>query len=151
MAAANSSFEPFHGSESRALDAKNRATVPSGWSVAEGAEFFLVPDRTSTFLHVMPPPYFNAVDKRLASNTTMSAAKRAVFQRQFFSRARRVFTDSQRRLLIPDELRKQLELRENVWFVGAGETFQIWSDARWSAQTAADESTYAEVAEELGL
>lgn len=66
-----------------------------------------------------------------ASSLEMQAA---LLKRLLVGFAREESLDTAGRLLIPPELRKFAELEKQVWLVGQGKHFEIWSDAGWQKQ-----------------
>lgn len=141
----------FSGTVAYSLDAKNRVSIPSRWRVTDADEFFLMPDRTSTFLRAMPPKEFSAVAERIAQNPAVTPKDAAAFKRRFFSSAVQVVADKQGRILVPDHFCKLLDLRGEVVFAGAHDTFEIWNKARWEAGQQSEAPTYDRVAELAGL
>jgi len=141
----------FSGRVAHALDSKNRVTIPSRWRRTEEDEFFLMPDRTNTFLRAMPPAEFRAVADKIEANTTLTPKDRAVFKRRFYSGAVQVFADKQGRMLVPAEFCELLDLRGEIVFVGVHDTFEVWNKQRWENAAATEESTYDRVAELAGL
>jgi MraZ protein len=141
----------FSGEFCHALDGKNRITIPSRWRAGDADEFFLMADRTGTFLRAMPPDEFRAVGEKLADNPQITAKDRAVFMRQFYSRSRQAIADKQGRLVVPEELCQQLNLRGEIYLVGAHDTFELWSREAWQATKQVEAATFDRVADLIGL
>ena len=155
MTPAQNSAPVFSGEFCHALDVKNRLTIPARWRVTDADEFHLIADRSGQFIRVMPPEQFRAVGDKLASNPAITPRDRKTFVHLFFSKATHVVLDKQGRMLVPEELVKELgkeaRLEGDVMLVGAYDTFELWSPAVWTATQAAELSTFERVADLIGL
>ena len=60
--------------------------------------------------------------------------KSAAIKRLLVGNAREETLDSAGRLLIAPELRRFAQLEKQVWLVGQGSHFEIWSDAGWQKE-----------------
>ncbi len=154
MSSAQNSQPIFSGEVCHALDGKNRVTIPSRWrngnaDVAD--EFFLMPDRTGTFVRAMPPAQFSAAAERAAANPAVTAKDHAVFLRHFYSRSQHVAVDKQGRLLVPEEYCQKANLRGEIVLVGARDTFELWNKEAWEATKQNEQSTFDRIAELAGL
>ena len=114
----------FSGTYRHALDGKNRITIPSRWRRSDHDEFFLIPNRRNTFLHVMPPERFRGAAEKAKAAEGASAQEIAVFLRHFYSRSQHVEMDKQGRLLVPEEFCQTLSLHGEIVLLGALETFE---------------------------
>lgn len=146
------SLPTFAGEFVHGVDAKGRVTIPSEWRVKlEGESYYLVTDRTRTFLHAMPPEEFRSVAAKVEADAAIPAADKAVFLHHFFSRATKVDLDKQGRLLLPDKARKDLGLNGEIVLVGANRTFKLFSQGNWQATQQAEEEIFKRVAEACGV
>ena len=57
-----------------------------------------------------------------------------VKEERIVGNAREEAMDSTGRLLVAPELRQFAQLEKQVWLVGQGSHFEIWSDAGWQKQ-----------------
>jgi MraZ protein len=151
MSAEQNAAPIFSGEFCHALDGKNRITIPARWRQGDADELFLMTDRTGTFLRVMPTAEFRAVGEKLASNPAITPKDRAVFLRQFYSRSKQVVADKQGRLVVPEEFCEQLQLRGEIFLVGAHDTFELWSKEAWAATKQMEAATFDRVADLIGL
>jgi DNA-binding transcriptional regulator/RsmH inhibitor MraZ len=71
--------------------------------------------------------------------------------RHLHSRAQHGSSDKQGRLLLPDDLCKQLDLKGEVALVGGRGRFEIWNLPRWKRAHAEEHATYQHVANLVGL
>ena len=141
----------FSGEFCHGLDSKNRITIPARWRQGEADEFFLIADRSGRFLKVMPTAEFRAVAERVANTPGIGAQDRQVFLRQFYSRSKQVISDKQGRLVVPVELCDSLNLRGEIFLVGAHDTFELWNRETWEATKREEARTFDHVANLIGL
>ena len=142
---------PFYsGTYERAIDAKNRAAVPSAWIKGSEAEFYVIPHPQDGYLMVMPPEEFHSTEQRIMSSGASAQEKRQAIRR-FFSEAHKVSTDKQGRILVPETHAASADLKAEIVFVGAGRRFEIWSKQRHQADVDANTGIYQRVAVEIGL
>lgn len=71
-------------------------------------------------------------DRVLAASSLDQRA--AAIKRLLVGNARDESLDSAGRLLVAPELRRFAQLEKQVWLVGQGTHFEIWSDAGWQKQ-----------------
>ncbi len=133
------------------IDEKNRITIPSRWRRAEGEEFILLPETQHQFLLVMSPDEFARMTEQAEQAVAISARDRRVFLRQLHARAQHGASDKQGRLVLPEELCKQLALKGEVALVGGRGRFEIWNLQRWKRAHDEETPTYQHVANIIGL
>ena len=71
------------------------------------------------------------------------------FRRMVFAEAVDLELDAQGRILLPPELRRYAEIDRDAYVVGVNTSIEIWSPARWDAQSALMENDGAEIAQRL--
>jgi MraZ protein len=148
----NSPLPSFYAGEFRhTIDEKNRVTIPSRWRRNEAEEFILLPDSTNQFLIAMSPEEFARMIAAAENSTGVNARERRVFLRQLHSRAQHGLADKQGRLVLPEELCRQIGLKGEVALVGGRGRFEIWNVARWKKAHAEETPTYQHVANVIGL
>lgn len=142
----------FYAGEFRhSIDGKNRITIPSRWRRPEGEEFILLPEPNLQFLLVMSPEEFGRMSAVASSDPKISARDHRIFSRQLHSRAEHATSDRQGRLVLPEDLCKELELKGEVALVGGRGRFEIWNLQRWKRAHEEETSTYQHVASLVGL
>ncbi len=126
----------FQGAAALNLDAKGRLAVPSRHrdSLAAPANGTLVltahPHRC---LLLYPLPAWQPIrDKVLAAPSLEQQS--AYLKRLLVGFAREEEMDSAGRLLIAPELRQYAGLEKQVWLIGQGNHFELWSDEGWQKQ-----------------
>ncbi|MEI6715699.1 MAG: hypothetical protein WCO60_18255 [Verrucomicrobiota bacterium] len=147
MNSVQNSTPMFSGEFCHSLDSKNRVTVPARWRCSDADEYFLIADRSGSFLRVMPPDQFRAVGEKLAANPAITPKDRAIFLRHFYSRSQQVVVDKQGRMLVPEELGKALRLDGEAVLVGALETFELWNPVAWAETKQSESTTFDRVAD----
>ncbi|HEY1583898.1 MAG TPA: hypothetical protein VGF73_12450 [Chthoniobacterales bacterium] len=143
----------FYAGEFRhQIDDKHRVTIPSRWRRNGSAEeFLMVPEPNGQFLLVMPPNEFERLGAAAEKIPGVSARDLRIYLRQLHSQAQHGAADKQGRLLLPDELCKQLELKGEVALVGGRGRFEIWNLPRRKRAHADEHPTYQAVANLVGL
>ena len=126
----------FQGAAALSLDVKGRLAIPARHreALVEAADGQLVltahPHRC---LLLYPEPAWLPIrDKVLATSSLNPQA--ASIKRLLVGNARDETLDSAGRLLIAPELRQFAALEKQVWLVGLGSHFEIWSDIGWQKE-----------------
>ncbi|MBL8482880.1 MAG: division/cell wall cluster transcriptional repressor MraZ [Rhodocyclaceae bacterium] len=126
----------FQGAASLSLDAKGRLAVPARHrealqKICEGR--LVITAHPHGCLLVYPEPAWAPIrDKVLAGSSLEQQSAR--LKRLFVGFARDEEVDGAGRLLISPELREYAQLDKQVWLVGQGKHFELWSDARWRTE-----------------
>jgi MraZ protein len=81
----------------------------------------------------------------------LSGPERRVFLRQLHARAQHGTADKQGRLVLPEELCRDLQLKGEVTLVGGRGRFEIWNFSRWKRAHEEETPTYQHVANVIGL
>lgn len=126
----------FQGAAALSLDAKGRLAIPARHrdALTAGSNGQLVitahPHRC---LLVYPAPAWTPIrDKVLAAPSLEPRA--ALLKRLLVGFARDEEMDGAGRVLVAPELRQYAQLDKQVWLVGQGAHFELWSDAGWAKQ-----------------
>ena len=141
----------FAGEFRHAIDEKNRITIPSDWRRGEAEEFIILPEPHYQFLLVMSAEEFARMSAQVESDATISARDRRIFSRQLHSRAKHGASDRQGRLVLPEDLCKELGLKGEVALVGGRGRFEIWNLQKWKRAQEEETPTYQHVANVIGL
>lgn len=150
--ATDSHTQPFFaGQFHHGIDEKNRITIPSRWRSGEPEEFILLPNAREEFLQVMSPEEFSRVITKAENDPSVPARDQRVFLRHLHARAQHGSADKQGRLVLPEELCKQLALKDDVTLVGGRGRFEVWNTAKWKQAHKEEKATYERVADAIGL
>lgn len=144
--------QTFYAGEFRhAIDDKNRLTIPSRWRRGEAEEFIILPETQQQFLLVMSPDAFARLSAEVEANPTLTPQDRRVFLRHVHARAQHGAADKQGRLVLPEEMCRQLGLKGDVALVGGRGRFEIWNLQKWKRAHTEENATYQHVAHAIGL
>jgi MraZ protein len=141
----------FAGEFRHSLDEKNRITIPSRWRREGGEEFIILPEPQHQFLLVMSEEEFSRMSANAESHSAVSARDRRIFLRHLHSRAEHGTSDRQGRLVLPEDMCRQLGLKGEVALVGNRGRFEIWNLQKWKRAHEEETATYQHVANVLGL
>ncbi|HVF72176.1 MAG TPA: hypothetical protein VM940_11270 [Chthoniobacterales bacterium] len=148
----NSQPQKFFAGEFRhSIDEKNRITIPSRWRRDEGEEFIILPEPQHQFLVVMSQEEFGRMSAKAENDSAISARDRRVFLRHLHSRAEHGTADRQGRLVLPEDMCRQLGLKGEVALVGGRGRFEIWNLQKWKRAHEEETATYQHVANVIGL
>ena len=132
----------YAGQFRHAVDDKNRITIPSRWRSGEAEDFILLPHAQEEFLQVMSHQEFARMSAKAESDPAVANRDRRVFLRHLHARAQHASADKQGRLVLPEDICKELALKGEVTLVGGSGRFEIWNTAS---------ATYQRVADLIGL
>lgn len=141
----------YAGEFRHAIDEKNRLTIPARWRRGEAEEFIMVPEPQQRYLLVMLPEEFSRMITQVEANPSLSPHDRRAFLRQFHARAQHGSADKQGRIVLPDDLCRQVGLKDEVTLVGGRGRFEIWNNDNWKRANEAETPTYQRVADVIGL
>lgn len=144
MCAAGEFENMFLSRNTNTLDAKGRVSVPADFRsvVAENS------DGGTPFDGIIVWPSFDGAYleggdiallrdyQTLLENMDPYDDARIAFERSIFAESRRLSFDANGRVSLPKELAEYAELNGQVTFVGLGRRFEIWSPAKYEAQSA---------------
>ena len=126
----------FQGAAALSLDAKGRLAIPArhreSLVAASGGQLVLTAHPHRCLLLYPAAAWEPIRDQVLAASSLNLQA--AAIKRLLVGNAREETLDSAGRLLVSPELRKFAQLDKEVWLVGQGTHFEIWSDAGWQKE-----------------
>ena len=126
----------FQGATALNLDAKGRMAIPARHreALAAAAEGHLVltahPHRC---LLLYPQPAWEPIRAKILAAPSLETQS-AMLRRLLVGFAADSEMDAAGRLLVTPELRRYAGLEKEIWLVGQGSHFEIWSDAGWQKQ-----------------
>ncbi|HRD93016.1 division/cell wall cluster transcriptional repressor MraZ [Accumulibacter sp.] len=126
----------FQGAAALSLDVKGRLAIPvrhrEALAAAADGRLVLTAHPHGCLLLYPEPAWEPIRDKVLAASSFNKQA--AAIKRLLVGNAREEEMDAAGRLLIAPELRRFAVLEKQVWLVGQGSHFEIWSDSGWQQQ-----------------
>ncbi|MDR2240223.1 MAG: division/cell wall cluster transcriptional repressor MraZ [Zoogloeaceae bacterium] len=126
----------FEGATALYLDAKGRMTVPSRHreelaAAADGA--LVLTAHPHRCLLIYPAPAWEPIRDKVLQAPSLEQQS-ALLKRLLVGFARKETMDAAGRVLIAPELRQYAQFEKEVWLVGQGSHFELWSDAGWQRQ-----------------
>ena len=127
----------FQGAAALSLDAKGRLAVPArhreGLAAASENGTLVLTAHPHRCLLLYPLPAWEPIrDKVLAAPSLEQQS--AFLKRLLVGFAREEEMDAAGRVLIAPELRQYAGLEKQVWLIGQGTHFELWSEAGWQKQ-----------------
>lgn len=146
----------FGGENSSSIDSKGRTCIPSRFrevltNISPDERFVLTKSAPvdlgdGTFgrgLSVYPLSVWQEIkNKLLANEGGFTSVQLNSIKRQIINPAEECVMDKLGRVLVPASLRIHAELDRDIWFVGMGGRFDIWSKATYSRVTVQDEKNF---------
>ena len=135
----------FQGATSLNLDAKGRMAVPARHRDALTGKGLVLTVHPHRCLLLYPEDAWAPIRERILAAPSFDP-RSAATTRVLLGNALDVAMDAAGRLLITPELRTIVGLEKQVWLVGMGSHFEVWSDEGWRRQheTAFDALTSTE-------
>ncbi|MDR1661451.1 MAG: division/cell wall cluster transcriptional repressor MraZ [Azoarcus sp.] len=126
----------FQGATALSLDAKGRLAIPARHrealvSVSDGQLVLTAHPHRCLLLY--PASAWEPIRAKVLAASSFDA-RSANYQRLLVGFACDGELDSAGRLLVPPALREFAQCEKQVWLVGQGSHFEIWSDAGWRQQ-----------------
>jgi MraZ protein len=131
----------FRGTFEHSLDQRGRVAVPARYrdAFAEGGVLTPSPDGC---LELYPAAAFDAnAASMTAEGPNVQRGRR--LRRALYARSWDVELDKQGRILIPQAMRDESQVRDTVVVAGRGECLELWGIERWQEETSAVERDYA--------
>lgn len=137
----------FLGTHALRLDEKNRLVLPAKWR-NELAEGLVITRGQMNCVYVFPNDEFARMSETLrqASITNRRAQD---YARVFYGSAVDQAPDKQGRITVPGSLRTYAGLDKECVVVGANTRAEVWDAATWEAYLTEQESSYAQLGEEV--
>lgn len=126
----------FQGAAALNLDAKGRMAIPARHrdallTPAEGRLVLTAHPHRCLLLY--PAPAWEPIRAKILAAPSLETQS-AMLRRLLVGFAVDSEMDAAGRLLVPPELRQYAALEKQVWLVGQGSHFEIWSDHGWKEQ-----------------
>jgi len=126
----------FQGAAALNLDAKGRMAIPARHRDAlsnSGLDSLVLTAHPHRCLLLYPSPAWEPIRTKILAAPSLEAQS-AMLRRLLVGFAVDLSLDAAGRLLLPPELRGYAALEKEVWLVGQGSHFEIWSDEGWKQQ-----------------
>ena len=126
----------FQGATALSLDVKGRLAIPARHRealLAASAGQLVLTAHPHRCLLLYPAAAWEPIRDKVLAASSLNLQSAAI-KRLLVGNARDESLDSAGRLLVSPELRQFALFDKQVWLVGQGSHFEIWSDAGWQAQ-----------------
>jgi MraZ protein len=126
----------FQGAAALSLDVKGRLAIPARHRdalTAAGSGALVLTAHPHRCLLLYPLPEWEPIRDRVLAGSSLEKQS-ALLKRLLVGFARDETMDAAGRLLIAPELRQFAQMDKQVWLVGQGNHFELWSDAGWQGQ-----------------
>jgi MraZ protein len=125
----------FQGAAALSLDAKGRLAIPARHRdalVPDGAPLVITAHPHQCLL-IYPESAWEPIRQQISSMPGLDA-RTASLKRLLVGFAQTEVPDAAGRVLVAPSLRQWGQLDRQVWLVGQGSHFELWSDAGWQKQ-----------------
>lgn len=142
----------FIGKYQVKLDPKGRISVPARFReiLKAKASTQLIITLFDGCLVAYPFDEWQEVERKARELSTSRRDVR-IFLRMFYANAADCPMDRQGRILLPENIRKAAGLEKEVFMVGVGPKFEIWSRERWERSVETPSDKLVEIAEAAGI
>ena len=135
----------FRGEGHHKVDNKGRVSVPAlfrrvleaaddNWIDGLNPELVIVyGDHRGQYLECYTIEAINEVDQKIAA-LPRGSMERRMLQTLFHGQSFQTAVDETGRLVLPAKLRRKIDLESQAFFIGAGDTFQIWKYETYEAE-----------------
>ena len=137
----------FLGTYSHTIDPKNRLALPSKIA-AKLSKTVIVSKGFDGCLELRSQEEFDKYSNILMSYSTNKHENRIVV-RQLLANASEITIDNAKRILIPANLLKEVNITSDVTIIGVGNKLEIWDTKSYSDFKSKTDKTYEEIAERI--
>lgn len=125
----------FQGAVALSLDAKGRIAIPARHRdalVPDGAPLVITAHPHRCLL-IYPQVAWEPISRQIVAMTGLDP-RTAAFKRLLVGHAQTEDLDAAGRVLVAPSLRQWAGLEKQLWLVGQGSHFELWSEAGWLKQ-----------------
>ncbi|MES2965954.1 MAG: division/cell wall cluster transcriptional repressor MraZ [Bdellovibrionota bacterium] len=127
----------FRGRFEIKLDPKGRLSLPPAYRQifnSDDASLIITNSRYrgKSCLHAFSLPEWEKLERRISRMSQLKTEVQA-FSRFYLSGGQAVELDAQKRILVPQSLRRFAGLEGEAVLVGLGDKFEIWSQDNWNS------------------
>lgn len=120
----------FSGRFDAVCTKKNQITFPSKLKLQTGTDLLLA-NWFERCLIILPYEKGEKTLNALLDNASSLLPETRALERKIYSNAISVSLDEQGRFILPKQLKEEVQIEENVVFVGIKERIELWSQKRW--------------------
>ena len=135
----------FRGESVHKVDGKGRVSIPApfrrvledndpDWKPGDNANFVMVyGDSTRDFLEIYTMTAMDDVDARI-DRMPRGTRNRRLMERMFYGQSTPMQVDETGRIVLAQKYRDKIGIGDEAFFIGAGDTFQIWKPDTYETQ-----------------
>ncbi len=138
----------FLGTFEHNLDAKNRLTIPSKVLNTLDGNMLVVSKGFDGCLEARSPSDFKIFVDKLMALSQNKLTTRTIL-RQLLANAAEIEIDSANRILIPNNLLKEVGITKEVTIIGLGNKLEIWDSNQYSKFKENSDGILEKIAEDL--
>ena len=143
----------FRGESQHKVDTKGRVSIPASfrrvleasdpnWKSGENPELVIVyGDHRRSFLECYTMAAIEEVDAKIDA-LPRGSMQRKMLQAMFNGQSFPTTVDDTGRLVLPAKLRNKIALDKEAFFIGTGDTFQIWEPETYDTQERAKQEAW---------
>ncbi len=135
----------FLGSFKTFFSGKNRLILPRRFRKELGNEdkFYILLGENGEIWGFDPENWLRLTDNILQS--PLSTEEGRVKRLKFFPKAEECILDGQGRFILPQEFMENVNFKEEVLIIGAGDHFEVWDGKLWETQLKRLEEVYGRI------
>lgn len=143
----------FRGESQHKVDAKGRVSIPASfrrvleasdpnWKPGEAPELVIVyGDHRRNYLECFTMKAIEEVDDKIDA-LPRGSMERKMLERMFNGESFPTTVDDTGRLVLPAKLRNKISVDKDAYFIGTGDTFQIWQPETYDTQERAKQEAW---------
>lgn len=119
----------FIGTYQHLVDEKNRFFLPA--KLRKGITGFIITPGIDKCIYLYPVKIWRGIVNKFDNLSVNDKTQERAFKRIFLSNAIEVKNDIQGRIIIPQILKKQAEIKKEIVIIGVWNRLEIWSKENW--------------------
>jgi MraZ protein len=133
----------FYGASKHAIDDKGRIHLPKRLldRIPEAEWKFVMTVGLDGCLFLFDPKGWDRMVQK-CSPEEIGGNELRLLQRSFFANVMTIEPDSQRRIVIPEELKSRVHLETDVWVIGVHNRIEIWPARKWEQYQRDNQSNF---------
>lgn len=135
------------GEHIHTIDSKNRVSMPAKFRALLGKKVYITLGLDGC-LFMFSVSEWKAMSEKIAQTSFLNSDSRS-FNRYFLGQAEEIEIDTLGRVLIPQNLREKIGLKDKVAFIGMSTRVELWENDKWQIYKGSVEKQADTLAEKL--